>query len=842
MAPSSRHRSNSLKRNQIPVNNSAASRLSSLGPATCPPSILHADAVLNAEQSGLPWPTLALLNVLTIYAAMAASRLHAIVGEPQTRPYTKAMDQSSVRLIQPLQQVHPSNAPPRLAPPLESHHATLDPSQSSPPSIHIPHNNGGICESAAPSNSPLLAHLQPLHATYAPAGLQQPRHESWSHPHPTMTNLAPEAQTDTPAVGSFAGSSIAALSQPQPGGGSLPSTTLYSSCSAPDSTTGPYRYPHVQLQSNNIEGATLTFQPQGSLGSNMYCNIDVPPTNFALRPTETQMHGIIASATPPHNLLPLQPQVTAPTASIPFASGNGIPYSSQYDSAAAAYGQPPPLATTSQGHLYSHSHKAVNGPTLSNPSDPQRVCSYIPSVVLPDKEGPSASTPSRRRSQTVVVTREMPPDSSSSALLYPSVSQPSHQYSTLSASVPVAHEPSNRVHHKHPVSLHMSTFTSDPAPQPRLLHPTIRQLSLVSMPPAPPESDKSQASRPPVHAGSAVSYPYTAAPEVMSTASPSRVQVSGHPSTPVLHRISKLPSSPSVDSILHTPSSIAPSIQPRSSSRASLQQPQEAPKRRMSFMGIFKSKTAANQGTSQPAQTKVVERPPSRLTRSSSKSGDSTTKAQPAKLSKPRPTQTPHPAQTAPTLSPAQPSAGPPPAQAVPTPPARAAPTSYPAQAAPAPPPVQTAPAQAAPVPFPEVNEPVPFSTEGLKSLSTFRFLSAHHRRRRTVSAASVEAIDGTPVRLIAVDICYADHPLIQAHTVIGSPPPSTISPLLPYEVPPLRDPYEATQEWRNITEADQTVRGTRRRRTPGVVFDVAEPTPRRHPTLSQIYGGQVGP
>lgn len=40
---------------------------------------------------------------------------------------------------------------------------------------------------------------------------------------------------------------------------------------------------------------------------------------------------------------------------------------------------------------------------------------------------------------------------------------------------------------------------------------------------------------------------------------------------------------------------------------------------------------------------------------------------------------------------------------------------------------------------------------------------------------------------------------------------------------PPLRDPYLATEEWRNNEERELEDRGTHRRRRPGVTFEVLE-------------------
>ena len=43
---------------------------------------------------------------------------------------------------------------------------------------------------------------------------------------------------------------------------------------------------------------------------------------------------------------------------------------------------------------------------------------------------------------------------------------------------------------------------------------------------------------------------------------------------------------------------------------------------------------------------------------------------------------------------------------------------------------------------------------------------------------------------------------------------------------PPLRDPMQAAQDWRNLEESAHQGRGTLRRRRPGVTFDVGEEVP----------------
>lgn len=90
----------------------------------------------------------------------------------------------------------------------------------------------------------------------------------------------------------------------------------------------------------------------------------------------------------------------------------------------------------------------------------------------------------------------------------------------------------------------------------------------------------------------------------------------------------------------------------------------------------------------------------------------------------------------------------------------------------------------------------------GSKMFTPFRLLSKRHR---TVSVASVEAVDGTV-----------------ANTVITGAS-STRSSTAGRLSPPLRDPVIAAQEWRNREEADQMYRGTLRRRRPGVTFEVED-------------------
>ncbi|KDQ60694.1 hypothetical protein JAAARDRAFT_31669 [Jaapia argillacea MUCL 33604] len=83
-------------------------------------------------------------------------------------------------------------------------------------------------------------------------------------------------------------------------------------------------------------------------------------------------------------------------------------------------------------------------------------------------------------------------------------------------------------------------------------------------------------------------------------------------------------------------------------------------------------------------------------------------------------------------------------------------------------------------------------------------------KRYRTVSSASVEAVDGTA-----------------NNTVLNSPTASTLSVNPPIPPIPSRDPILATTEWRNKAEEQQS-RGAGRRPRPGVTFEEVENQPER--------------
>ncbi|KAF5365641.1 hypothetical protein D9758_003217 [Tetrapyrgos nigripes] len=113
----------------------------------------------------------------------------------------------------------------------------------------------------------------------------------------------------------------------------------------------------------------------------------------------------------------------------------------------------------------------------------------------------------------------------------------------------------------------------------------------------------------------------------------------------------------------------------------------------------------------------------------------------------------------------------------------------------------------------PPINVPIPTlatASGGRKSPSKvftpFRYLSV--KRNRTVSAASVEAVNGTA-----------------PNTVVGSPTASMHSSQPPIQPPPLRDPRLATHEWQQHRFETEWRNGGGHHKVlrPGVVFDVPQ-------------------
>ncbi|KAK7693365.1 hypothetical protein QCA50_002933 [Cerrena zonata] len=266
----------------------------------------------------------------------------------------------------------------------------------------------------------------------------------------------------------------------------------------------------------------------------------------------------------------------------------------------------------------------------------------------------------------------------------------------------------------------------------------------------------------------------------------SRVAVAGHPSTPAPGKHhppaidTSLSPAPEQDP-LRTPSSLAPSMLHRGNSFSSIRNaaPSITPskekesRKRGGFLGLFRSRS------SPPKQAEV--RPPvmPKETKNRSRANSQTTingiAASVKNIVAPHPNHTP-------TMTHNRPST--------------VRPEHQVPQSAP---PTQTT-YQHIHQPHP-IAAPTPIAAEqrmsSAKMFTPFRLLSKRHR---TVSAASVEAQDGTA-----------------ANTVVDSTRSSTAG----RPSPPLRDPTVATIDWRDRGEAEQSVRKGSRRYRPGVTFDV---------------------
>ena len=147
------------------------------------------------------------------------------------------------------------------------------------------------------------------------------------------------------------------------------------------------------------------------------------------------------------------------------------------------------------------------------------------------------------------------------------------------------------------------------------------------------------------------------------------------------------------------------------------------------------------------------------------------------------------------------------------------------------------------PIP-PPITIPPP-SAFALAEMSPSRFHSVRvkTKRYRTMSSASVEALDGTAVgssrnharrETNVILLVY-----LQNNTVVGSPTSSMRSQATGPLTPPLRDAVEAAKEWRNI-DRNFMDRGASRRRRPGVTFDVMDedvPKTYRLHRASRLYG-----
>lgn len=327
------------------------------------------------------------------------------------------------------------------------------------------------------------------------------------------------------------------------------------------------------------------------------------------------------------------------------------------------------------------------------PQVPGRTPSTVPSAPPATQSMPmpySLASQSVPRTEPTSKIREMPTTSLSSTPLHQSQPHPHFHRPGPSTPHPVTSgPPTARTHHQHSVSLPTNYSTTPSASTGSRTHYTHRPGTT----PVPITSPSSVPSDP------------------SSVATSTRVPISGHLSTPAPPRAPHLPGSPSGESLLNTPSSIAPSLSQRPPSRASVQTSHGSPKKKGGFLSIFRSKTTAPKNHEiwyPPAETKTPESADSRSKkRSSSKPSDNSTyKHASSSLAKEK-------VATSSSFSPHV--------------------------DAPIPRPWTATSTVTPPVPVPSSGRKSP----GSKILSPFRLLSSH-KRYRTVSAASLEALDGT--------------------------------------------------------------------------------------------------
>ncbi|KAJ3552949.1 hypothetical protein NM688_g3883 [Phlebia brevispora] len=268
----------------------------------------------------------------------------------------------------------------------------------------------------------------------------------------------------------------------------------------------------------------------------------------------------------------------------------------------------------------------------------------------------------------------------------------------------------------------------------------------------------------------------------------SRVAISGHPSTPApKSQLAALPN-PS-EELLKTPSSIARSVSkgsqlPPPVARTSTQsiKSKDRDSRVKSILGFFRSRSSPpkEEGASPPSAA-----PPKPRQRSTSQTTFTAMAASVKNIVAPHPTATRSQAPRPP---------GPPAPEPPSTPTSRQDRRRHPER--------------------PEVLSPIPVQAtaelsaqlghgQQQKMFTPFRLLSKKHR---AISEASVEAQDGTAT-----------------NTMIGGE--SARSSTAGRPSPPLRDPMEATMTWRIREDQERMDKGTgrRRRRPPGVVFDLGE-------------------
>jgi hypothetical protein len=380
----------------------------------------------------------------------------------------------------------------------------------------------------------------------------------------------------------------------------------------------------------------------------------------------------------PRALQPLSPEMgmTSESKSLPKSVSSASQSARFGEHAHKAQDTAPSLApihTLKAEHLFESSAQHPLSGSRPQPLGPLAPLDTLPSDTLShrhDSTTPHLPTYHQPSSRLPLPAKAAPPPPS-----------PLHR-SSISHSA-FSHQPPARTHHQHSVSL-PTNYSSAPTP-----------------------TSQSTLSRTPGYVPATVSEPDA---PTAPTATSTRVPISGHMQTSTTPSRAQQPRSPSKESVLDTPSSLAQSIalqqpiQSRSGSRASARS-QESTKRKGFFGGFFKTKTPAYKDYDvwhPSAEKNPARRPESRSAMGSSRKNGVDTVSE----SKLRPTR----------------GKVPPPKKATAT--------------------LDTDSARA-PAAVRRPSSPRAPTTSGSKILSPFRFLTSH-RRHRTVSTASIEALDGT--------------------------------------------------------------------------------------------------
>ncbi|KAI5123371.1 hypothetical protein M0805_001792 [Coniferiporia weirii] len=431
----------------------------------------------------------------------------------------------------------------------------------------------------------------------------------------------------------------------------------------------------------------------------------------------------------------------------------------------------PELLMSSTGHVNSTSHMPTSRAHPSHPTPPavNPSSQNLSTVLSSQSVHPSTTlyhnhfsprpndTPTQTRPQNSNDTPKPPPQQNSSQVPYPSGKAPGPSPGPAASATYVT-------------STHQSGPFIDDSPSSLGL-----DISLDSLPPP----NKPQPQQPPPPSGHSDAQPTHTRPRsvIAATSTPMRVISQVYPPNynPARGQSTDIPppltpsnsSRDSHEEILMTPSSLDPSGTQPQEITVTLQrsESQRSEKKKSGLFGLFRS----NSKSKEPKEAKEQAGPRGYRTRRQTPAAQRT-----ESVNQPRPTRQPLGTAEAATK----------PTKADPV--AAERHVKHPRTQKHVPPPIAIPP------------HPIPY-----------RLFTSKSKRYRTMSSASLEALDGTA-----------------NNTVVGSPTssrrsptPSGAGPL----TPPARDPIRAAREWRNNEERAFAGRGSHRRRRPGVTFDMTD-------------------